>query len=464
VVAVDDPALLPDRRYLAGVTAPAEDVGFVPGTVLLDRYRVVRALGIGGMSQVVCAEHLALGTKVAMKFLLPGLAILPDAPQRFVREALAVTRVKSDHVAKVLDVGTLPGGPPYLVMEYLEGQDLGRHVKAGQRFEVEEAIDLTVQAADALARAHAAGVIHRDVKPSNLFLTSRPDGTPLLKVLDFGISKVLEEAAKEDLELTKTTAVMGSALYMSLEQMRSTKTVDHRTDIYALGVSLYELLTGTHPFTAESFSELCVKVSLDPPSPLRDHRPDVPEALAEAIAVAYARSAAERYQTVGGFALALAPFASPRTLEHIDSIRRFERQSWPDGTLPERQPTPHGLRATDVRRPPRPGWLAYAVLVGAGLTAAAALWVLLGQRTTQGSSGATEPDDASTVDAASPVPPDSTLAPSGVLPIPSTPSEPVDGGPADAGRRDAGKGKLPRPCRPGEMIRLPNGLLKPCGL
>src|SRR5271155_3544353 len=136
---------------------------------------------------------------------------------------MAATRFESEHVARVLDVGALPDGPPYMVMEYLEGQDLGRYVRQGKRFAVGEAIDLVVQAADALARAHAAGVIHRDVKPSNLFLTQRPDGSPLLKVLDFGISKVVEEAAKENLELTKTTAVMGSALYMSIEQMRSTR-------------------------------------------------------------------------------------------------------------------------------------------------------------------------------------------------------------------------------------------------
>src|SRR5262249_18177189 len=185
------------------------------------------------------------------------------------------------------DEGVLPDdATPYMVMEFLEGKDLGRFLREGKRFPIDEALDLTVQACDALARAHAVGVIHRDVKPSNLFLTRRPDGTPLLKVLDFGIAKVVEDADKDKLQLTKTTVVMGSALYMSLEQMRSTKTVDHRTDVYALGISLYELLTGTHPFTAESFSELCVKVSLDPPQPLRDHRPDVPEALAEAIAVA----------------------------------------------------------------------------------------------------------------------------------------------------------------------------------
>ena len=342
----EDPALLPDRGYSVGVAAREEELGFAPGTVLLDRYRIVRELGVGGMSQVVCAEHLSLHRMVAMKFLLPELATLPDAPQRFVREAKAATRVKSEHVARIDDQGVLPDGTPYMVMEYLEGQDLARMIRAEKRFAVEEAIELVVQAADALSRAHAAGVIHRDVKPSNLFLTHRPDGTPLLKVLDFGISKVVEEAAKEDLQLTKTAVVMGSALYMSLEQMRSTKTVDHRTDIYALGISFYEMLTGTHPFSAETFSELCVKVSLDPPVPLRSLRPDVPAALAEVLAVAYARTTAERYQTVGSFAAALLPFAEPDTARRVEAIQAFERGSFPDGKIPERQLTPIGLRAT----------------------------------------------------------------------------------------------------------------------
>ncbi len=462
----DDPALLRDKRYIGGVTVPAEDGGIVPGTVLLDKYRVLRELGVGGMSLVVCAEHIALGTKVAMKFLLPELAMLPDAPQRFLREATAATRFKSENVARVIDVSTLPDGTPYMVMEYLEGKDLGRYVREGKRFAVPEAIDLVVQAADALARAHAAGVIHRDVKPSNLFLTQRPDGSPLLKVLDFGISKVIEEAAKENLELTKTTAVMGSALYMSLEQMRSTKTVDTRTDVYALGVSLYELLTGTHPFTAESFSELCVKVSLDPPEPLRKHRPDVPEELAEAIAIAYARSAPERYQTTGSFATALAPFAEPETVQRIEALRRFERQSYSDGQIPERQPTPLALRATDVQRPPRLGWVRYVVAAGVGVAAAGALWVGLGAWPHAGSSGGVTEGGAA--DAA--VVATASTDGAATIPVVSTSAEPADSGAADGsaldgGAIDGGKVKHPlHPCQPGQMVRMPNGLLKPCGL
>jgi len=415
------------------------------------------------MSLVVCAEHIPSGAKVAMKFLLPELATLPDAPDWFAREAKAATRVNSEHVSRVLDVGVLPDGPPYMILEYFEGRDLGKYVREGKRFAVGEAIELVVQAADALSRAHSAGVIHRDVKPSNLFLTQRADGTPFVKVLDFGISKLVEEAAKENLELTKTTAVMGSALYMSLEQMRSTKTVDHRTDIYALGVTLYELLTGTHPFTADSFSELCVKVSLDPPSPLRDHRPDVPDALAEVIAIAYARTAPERYQTAGSFAAALAPFAEPRTLERIDAIRRFERASYPDGKIPERQMTPLALRATDARRPPRLAWLRYALAAGAGLLLAGVLWLLLPPKE---GPHVVVPSAVPSVD---PPGPDAALRDTDrtSAPVVPAPIAPKDAATIDAGASSAGAvktGRPSRPCRRGEIVVMPNGLKKPCGL
>jgi serine/threonine-protein kinase len=434
---------------MEGVSEIAADTGFPPGTVLLSKYRVLRALGVGGMSLVLSAEHVSLGTKVALKLLLPSLAQLPDAPARFQREAWAATRFESEHVAKVLDVGTLPegdagAGAPYMVIEYLEGQDLGRCVKSGRRFDLLEAVDLVTQAADALSRAHAAGVVHRDVKPSNLFLTQRPDGSPLVKVLDFGISKVVEEAAKENLELTKTSAVMGSALYMSMEQMRSPKTVDRRTDVYALGVTLYELLTGSHPFLAETFSELCVKVSLDPPIPLRSLRADVPEAFAEAVARAYARLPEDRYQSVGLFVAALLPFASPEAARRIRAIRAFERTA--DPGLPD---------------PPSPSlrWAIGAILAGALIAAITVLALRLRAGGREG--GADAGTGGST---------GSTSSSSGTPATPidaATPEE--DGGAVDAGTpaRDAGVGRPPDPCagkKPGTQVILPNGLRRICGI
>ncbi|MFO0760964.1 MAG: protein kinase [Byssovorax sp.] len=384
------------------MSAPLTVEGLGPGIVLLEKYRLLRELGSGGMGIVYAAEHLVLGHLLAIKFLLPELAALPESTSRFLREAKAASRIQGEHIVRVLDYGILkspappadpegaspgasppvhapppgagdPGpaaeagavegaepappieGQPFIVMEYLEGKDLGRYLKAGARFSIQEAIDFIVQAAFALAQAHRAGVIHRDVKPANLFVTTTADGRTLVKMLDFGISKVVEDAAHDNLELTRTSAVMGSALYMSLEQMRSTKSVDYRTDIYSLGVSLYELLTHTHPFTAESFSELCVKVSLDPPDPITRHRPEIPPALGDVIARSYARYPDDRYPTVGSFASALAPFASEATKVTIQAIERFEAAS--SGQLPAVRPPP-GPRPNNGRRPlPVPGWL-----------------------------------------------------------------------------------------------------------
>ncbi len=166
--------------------------------------------------------------------------------------------------------------------------------------------------------------------------------------------------------------------------------------MYALGVSLYELLSGTHPFTAGSFSELCVKVSLDAPEPLRKHRPDVPEALAEVIAVAYARSPLERYQTTGRFAAALAPFAQAGTVRRIQAIEAFERGSYPDGKIPERRPTPLGLVATTATRPPRIGWEIYALVAGAGLVLAGVLWVALAPGSSPGAGAGGAPSAPAT--------------------------------------------------------------------
>ena len=299
-----------------------------PGTLLLEKYRVVDTIGVGGMGVVVACDHLALGARVAIKFVLPELVANQNIVQRFLNEARAAIRIQSDHVARVLDVGSMTGpglpprGVPYRVMEYLHGRDLASWIKSGVRFSITDAIDFAAQAGEALAQAHKVGIIHRDVKPANLFLAEY-EARRVVKVLDFGISKILEEAPQE-MGLTKTTTVLGSGLYMSPEQMRSAKNVDLRTDVYALGVCIYELLTGTHPFTAESFSELCVKVNIDAPTPLRAHRPEVPEELAAAIAKAYARSPADRYASMAEVAAALAPFSAPLSLA---TLRKMQRQS-----------------------------------------------------------------------------------------------------------------------------------------
>ena len=277
-----------------------------PGDVLGGKFRVERVLGEGGMGVVAAATHLKLGQTVALKFMLPAAMKYPENLARFEREARAAVRLKSDHVARVSDVGHLENGAPYIVMEYLEGEDLDAVVERG-RLPIETSVDYVLQACEAVAEAHTLGIVHRDLKLKNLFLTKRLSGKPLIKVLDFGISKSVGDA---DLSLTSTTQVLGSPNYMSPEQLRSARDVDHRTDIWALGVILHELLTGQVPFLADSVTQLTVMVLEDPPRAVIDLRPEVPAGLAEAIAKCLEKKPENRFQNVNELARAIAPFAS----------------------------------------------------------------------------------------------------------------------------------------------------------
>ena len=226
-----------------------------PGDVVLGKYRVERVLGVGGMGCVVAAQHTTLDQLVAIKFLLAKAAKNPQNVQRFTREAQAAARIRSDHVAKVSDIGALPDGSPYMVMEYLEGEDLADRLTRGGALGVPQAVHFVLQACEALAEAHRAGIVHRDLKPANLFVTQLPAGGQRIKVLDFGISKIEVEPGKGD-NLTKTSTLMGSPLYRSPEQMMSAKDADARADIWALGVILYELVAGSPPFLGATLPEI----------------------------------------------------------------------------------------------------------------------------------------------------------------------------------------------------------------
>jgi serine/threonine protein kinase len=291
----------------------------LPGTVLAGKYRVERVLGQGGMGVVVEARHMQLDERVALKFLLPEYAKHPEAAARFLREARNAVKIKSEHVARVSDVGTLDSGAPYMVMEYLEGRDLSGVLQKTGIIAISDAVDYIIQGCEAIAEAHSHGIVHRDIKPANLFLSKRPDGMPIVKVLDFGISK--GGTAVDN--LTKTMTSLGSALYMSPEQMQQTRSVDHRTDVYALGISLYELLAGKQPFYADTLPQLCAEVLTGIATPLRQARPDVPEPLALIIERAYARDRANRFQSVAELVVALAPFAPPRTQNTIERVARL---------------------------------------------------------------------------------------------------------------------------------------------
>lgn len=284
---------------------------FEKGLIIGGRYRVERELGQGGMGVVVAARHLELGQLFAIKFLSPNDAGRREAVERFLREARAAARLKSEHVARVHDVGRLDNGVPYMVMEYLDGRDLKSVLERGA---VEEAlaVEFVLQVCAAMKEAHGLGIIHRDLKPANLFLVKRSEGGPCVKVLDFGISKDLNE---EDLDLTKTTASFGSALYMSPEQMHTTKTVDARTDIWALGVILYELLTGRPPFKGSTRTEVIALVLQEEPMPPRLLSSGLSPAIEAIVLRCLSKRKEERYASVSELESALREVMNAKNRE-----------------------------------------------------------------------------------------------------------------------------------------------------
>jgi serine/threonine protein kinase len=292
------------------------------GELLAGKYRVERVLGAGGMGYVVAALHEQLGQRVAVKLLVPELCENEDSVTRFLREARAAVQIHSEHVARVIDVGELTNGSPYMVMEFLSGHDLAEELDLPGNLEIEVAIDYVLQASEAVAEAHSLNLIHRDLKPANLFLTHRPDGSSLVKVLDFGISKAInvdDNALEPVPSLTATHSLLGSPAYMSPEQIRRPKSVDTRTDIWSLGSILFELLTRDPPFNADSPIALLAAVVSDPLPSIREKRPDVPPELEAVIAKCLEKKPENRYQTVAELADALAPFA-PRSQPSISRI------------------------------------------------------------------------------------------------------------------------------------------------
>jgi serine/threonine protein kinase len=316
------------------------------GDILADKYRIEGTLGTGGMGVVVAATHLKLGTRVAIKFLRPSVCEAPEAVERFLREARAAARIEGEHVARVTDVATLDSGSPYMVMELLRGSDLAGLLKKERRLEVAAAVEYVLQACEAIAEAHAMGLVHRDLKPSNLFLTRRPDGTPLVKVLDFGISKTLMTARASLLpgSLTDPSSSIGSPLYMSPEQIRGAARVDHRTDIWSLGVVLHELVAGRPPFVRDSLPALYVAIAEDAAAPLCSVRPDVPEPLETVVLRCLEKDPALRVQSIADLAQALAAVAPKSAQTSIERIVRIANAPSPYATTTDPAPNvdPHG--------------------------------------------------------------------------------------------------------------------------
>jgi serine/threonine-protein kinase len=282
-----------------------------PGEVIAGKYRVEGTVGSGGMGVVLSARHLQLGQAVAIKVL--GLALSderrPEAISRFFREGRAAAALQGDHVVKVHDVGVLDSGMPFMVMELLRGADLSSVLESLQSLSVEQAVECVLQAGDAIAQAHRQGIVHRDLKPSNLFVTERSDGSALIKVLDFGISKSLNESRVQG-DLTTTRTVLGSPFYMSPEQVRDAKNVDNRTDVWALGAILHELLSGRPPFEADTLPGACAAIVADAPPTLRSLRADVPAEIEAIVLRCLEKEPNRRFPRVEELLSALEPFSA----------------------------------------------------------------------------------------------------------------------------------------------------------
>lgn len=290
-----------------------------PGETVAGKYRLLRVLGEGGMGIVFAAEHLRLRQPVAIKLLNPDLIGVDEIVQRFDREARAAATLRSRHVVKVTDVEQTIEGLPYMVMELLDGSDLESERARRGCLPYAEVVDYVLQACAALAEAHDAGIVHRDLKPGNLFLAKEDADRPIVKVLDFGISKFLKG---EDAKLTSAGAIMGTALYMSPEQIRGDASIDARSDIWALGVILYELIGGDPPWMGPTTRVAAAIVSEDAPK-LTDRCP-LPEPLAKTIHAMLEKKAVNRPQTIADVVFALAPFAPPGSIgaEVVEQLAR----------------------------------------------------------------------------------------------------------------------------------------------
>ncbi len=315
-----------DLRTSSG-TVPAQtdgaataSLGIATGVILEGKYLVGRIIGAGAVGIVFEAKNVELDEKVAIKCLRPEMLVDTAMVARFAREAKAAAAIKSEYVATVFDVGTTSDGVPYIVMEFLDGKDLGTIVAENGTIGPRTAVEYALQVCEALAVAHSKGIVHRDIKPENLLLTERAGGMRIVKVLDFGISKAALTGSifQNELPLVKTMNLMGTPLYMSPEQVRVSDSVDVRSDIWSLGMVIYEILTGQTAFGGASITEICASILESAPKPIELHRNDLPSGLVDVIHKCLQKDANRRFQNIAELALALMPFGPKRTRLNVE--------------------------------------------------------------------------------------------------------------------------------------------------
>ena len=304
------------------------------GEIIDGKYRVIRLIGEGGMGAVYEAENVRIHRKVAIKVLHAGVAETAEAVQRFEREAQAAGRIGSEHIVEVLDLGNLASGDRYMVMEFMDGDSLSDRIKSRGRLTPAQLYPIAHQLLEALAAAHGAGIIHRDLKPDNVYLLRTRGGhADFVKLLDFGISKFNQLSGDSGFSMTRTGAVMGTPYYMAPEQAKGAKDMDHRVDLYAAGVILYESVTGEVPFNADTFNELLFKIVLEEPRPVQQLAPDIDPGFAAIINKAMARDPGARFLTAKDFQLALEHWANNAGPELANALRApAGRGSIADGT------------------------------------------------------------------------------------------------------------------------------------
>jgi serine/threonine protein kinase len=338
------------------------DVYLLEGDVVAGKYQVGRTLGVGGVGFVVEARHLELGGYFALKFLQRRFLKNELIVERFTREARAVARINSDYVARVYDVG-LHDGAPFIVMERLIGRDLAMVLGERGSLSVGEATEYAVEACAALAAAHEGGVVHRDIKPENLFLVDQ-EGVPTIKLLDFGISKLALASERPAVawpvegEPITGSLMWGTPFYMSPEQIRSSASVDARSDVWSLGMVLYELLASAPAFEGKNVTDVCTAILEREPRRLSDARPEVPAALADVVARCLQKDPGDRFPTVADLAVALLPFAPPRALAIAEAsawIRRAAIQALGSGRSSDpRVPASYPVPASERSRSTTP--------------------------------------------------------------------------------------------------------------
>lgn len=407
-------------------------MALLPDEILDNKYRIIRLLGEGGMGAVYEGLNTRIQRRVAIKILHGNVASNQDAVQRFEREAQAAGRIGSKHIVQVLDLGDLPGGDRFMVMEYLDGVDLTQRIRSLGQMSPREVYPLAVQVLEGLIAAHDAGIVHRDLKPDNIFIVPEGDTADFVKILDFGISKF--NVSGGEFSMTQTGIVMGTPYYMSPEQAKGSRDLDHRTDIYSLGVILYEALSGAVPHNAETFNALIIKIVLEDAPPLRQPKNDEEAAFQAIVKKALARDVKDRYQTAAEFQGDLHDWAHVFHIPLSTVVKR--RSNFPagrtkmDGTQRAWATSTDGEKAqtTEVAPPlasnRKPLWigLGAVALIGAGLA-----FALSGK----------PPDESQPL---APSPEIQTSAPAGTAEItekPGTPEEPKVRAPAETPRPPA---------------------------